>query len=432
MSKVFFFPESIKKRFFCREMEIVRCFYVMVLFMIGWQHVCFAEKIFLKTGKTIEGKIVEKTDRFVKLDFYNTILTYYTNEIERIEGVESYSAGPESKNRIVFDEGEKEKLKNDGFDRSRQHITVGIRKALQKQYPEAKRLFEKVLKIDSGNLLARISVQVLEDVIRKNISEDIAFSLFQGSEYYDKDMFRDAVTFYSQVIESHPALPEAYFFRAIAYFDEGLYEQAMNDYTKVIELKPRYMPLAYYSRGLVYNLQRLYDKAIDDFTRAIETDATDFDVYIQRGITYFKKGSYKEAIRDYTEVIAVSPKKNAKIAEVYAARANIYNATGRYDEAIADYTKALAINAVFVDAFFNRGLTHFKKGDYEKAIADYDSVIRLNPQETPAYINKAFAYEKAGFQGEAIKAYKEFVRRAPLQYVSDVEWVKERIQALEK
>lgn len=46
----------------------------------------FAETIILKSGQKIEGKIVEKTKEYVKIDFYGVVLTYFFNEIDSIDG----------------------------------------------------------------------------------------------------------------------------------------------------------------------------------------------------------------------------------------------------------------------------------------------------------------------------------------------------------
>lgn len=46
----------------------------------------FAETIVLKSGKTIEGKILEKTDKNIKIDFYGVTLTYSLDEIQSIGG----------------------------------------------------------------------------------------------------------------------------------------------------------------------------------------------------------------------------------------------------------------------------------------------------------------------------------------------------------
>ena len=44
----------------------------------------FADTVILKSGKTIEGKIVEKTDEYVKIDFMGVVLTYYIDQIEKV------------------------------------------------------------------------------------------------------------------------------------------------------------------------------------------------------------------------------------------------------------------------------------------------------------------------------------------------------------
>jgi len=46
----------------------------------------FAEKIVLKSGKTIEGTILDKTDKYVKVDFQGVTLTFAFDEIQTIAG----------------------------------------------------------------------------------------------------------------------------------------------------------------------------------------------------------------------------------------------------------------------------------------------------------------------------------------------------------
>ena len=45
-----------------------------------------AETITFKFGKTVEGKIIEKTDKYIKIDFYGVPLTYFLDDIESING----------------------------------------------------------------------------------------------------------------------------------------------------------------------------------------------------------------------------------------------------------------------------------------------------------------------------------------------------------
>jgi len=61
---------------------------VLFLFAIvsSFHVLAFAETVILKSGKTLEGKIIERTDKYIKIDFYGVTLTYYLDEIERIDG----------------------------------------------------------------------------------------------------------------------------------------------------------------------------------------------------------------------------------------------------------------------------------------------------------------------------------------------------------
>lgn len=45
-----------------------------------------AETVVLKSGKTVEGKITETTDKYIKVDFQGVGITYYLDEIASIDG----------------------------------------------------------------------------------------------------------------------------------------------------------------------------------------------------------------------------------------------------------------------------------------------------------------------------------------------------------
>jgi len=57
---------------------------ISVAFFLYLPFSLFAETIILKSGKKIEGKIVEKTDDFIKVDLYGVPIKYYFDQIENI------------------------------------------------------------------------------------------------------------------------------------------------------------------------------------------------------------------------------------------------------------------------------------------------------------------------------------------------------------
>ena len=70
-----------QKELFMKKIIVMVCVFSGLLIATSW-----AETLILKGGKTIEGRIVDKTDRLVKIQVRGVTLTYDTVDIERIEG----------------------------------------------------------------------------------------------------------------------------------------------------------------------------------------------------------------------------------------------------------------------------------------------------------------------------------------------------------
>jgi len=63
-----------------------------VIFLISFlASTAFADTVYLNNGKSVSGKIIERTDDYIKLDFEGTSLTYWTDEIETIQQESTYS-----------------------------------------------------------------------------------------------------------------------------------------------------------------------------------------------------------------------------------------------------------------------------------------------------------------------------------------------------
>jgi len=63
-----------------------------VVLMIMLSSVVLAETIHLKSGKKIKGKILEKTDEYIRADIYGVSVTFYLEDIERIDEVKPEEA----------------------------------------------------------------------------------------------------------------------------------------------------------------------------------------------------------------------------------------------------------------------------------------------------------------------------------------------------
>jgi len=67
-----------------RKISFFTFFFLTLFFLLSAY--CFAEKIILKSGQVVEGKIVEETDKYIKLEVVGVPVTFYKDEIKNIKG----------------------------------------------------------------------------------------------------------------------------------------------------------------------------------------------------------------------------------------------------------------------------------------------------------------------------------------------------------
>jgi len=93
--------EKMKKRMLL-ILLLVLCFPISI----------FAETIVLKSGQSVEGKLIEKTDKYIKIDFQGVPLTYFLDEIESVKG-ESHQSIPRKEDNITSSQLGKNPLSED-------------------------------------------------------------------------------------------------------------------------------------------------------------------------------------------------------------------------------------------------------------------------------------------------------------------------------
>jgi hypothetical protein len=67
-------------------------FFVGIIFCFSFLGVGFSETVTLKTGQKVEGRILERTNKYVKLEFQGVQLVYYNDEIASIDQASSDNA----------------------------------------------------------------------------------------------------------------------------------------------------------------------------------------------------------------------------------------------------------------------------------------------------------------------------------------------------
>ncbi|MBU1727677.1 MAG: tetratricopeptide repeat protein [Candidatus Omnitrophica bacterium] len=195
----------------------------------------FADKVFLKSGKTIEGKIIEKGDDYITIDFEGVGLTYWDDEIDKVEG----SPGEDNP--------------------ANEYFTKGIASLMRNDSNRAILEFSKAIEIDPAFVRAYLA--------RSDI-------------YLKQKDFQRAIFDLDQAIKINPGFARAYIFKSIVYAMQDNFVQAIGEYRKAQGIDPN-SPEA----------------ALDFINRRIKNNLGSENYYIRAVLNYLRS-DYANALQD--------------------------------------------------------------------------------------------------------------------------------------
>ena len=197
--------------------------------------------------------------------------------------------------------------------------------------------------------------------------------------------------------------------RGCAYYLKGEVDRAIVDYDKALALSPD-NALALYKRGLAHARLGNSSQANQDFARAM---AIGFDEATgdgsearqkyqsaaqepsehEQGIFHYTRALERLSRADYDNAVADTDKARKLIAperihlytdemhRVYYQSGIAYYDTGLYDQAaLLLFDKAIDIApspSDYPDAYYWRGMSHYREVRHRQAIADFDEVHSL-------------------------------------------------------
>lgn len=227
----------------------------------------FAETILLKSGKTIDGKIVEKTDKYIKIDFDGIPLTYYFEDIQSIDGqlLDNYTY-LSSKHLKPSVEKNQDAITSYG---------LGIDSMVAGQPNNGIAYFKKALQIDPNFAMAHAAI---------------------GLAYVSLKKYAQAEPHLKKAVEldpDNPSMAEIYVCLGMNYFDaKGKDYLEFDEIAKSIPLFKKAIQLrpysgAYARLGFTYMSLKKYDEATASFQKAIELDNTNAEAYDYLGTLYY-------------------------------------------------------------------------------------------------------------------------------------------------
>ena len=233
----------------------------------------FGETIVLKSGKAIEGKITEKTDNSIKIDFYGVALTYFFDEIVSIDGKEvgfSHQTKESNKENIELAKTEnivEKTFDNDCFDKVKQMTLDGTRYVQKADFQEAIEIFNKGLELCKKCF----PLQYIAQEHRKKIIPLYGpiYLQLSGSYIFLKE-YEKGISICENATKEIPEF--AYAFNdsiALAYAVQGKYQKAIEVCESTLKLFPE-SGTTYNVLGRIYYQAGDYQKAKDNLRKSLE------------------------------------------------------------------------------------------------------------------------------------------------------------------
>lgn len=170
-----------------------------------------AETIVLKSGKKLEGKIIEKTDEYIKMDMEGVLLTFWLDEIERIdeEKLSSSEVIPQPSAQVT----PQPPTAPFGFKEYEDEVKKYFK---NKEYEKAIKVLNKAKEINPN---------------------DVETFIYLGALYGYLGRFEEAISSFKSAINIHldTPNPDLYLFLGIVYDVTGNKKEAKEFLVKALE-----------------------------------------------------------------------------------------------------------------------------------------------------------------------------------------------------
>jgi predicted O-linked N-acetylglucosamine transferase (SPINDLY family) len=287
--------------------------------------------------------------------------------------------------------------------------------------PEAKRLYELLLRLDPRNAaacgnLAIIAAQhgdfagaerLFSEGIRLRPDYPVGHNHL-GTVLQQQGRWAEAVAAHGQAIKLDPNYAEAHLALGNALKQQGDLGGAMRSYHAAIAIRPAYAE-AHNNVGVVLQMQVELEEAARAYRKAMAARPGYAEALFNLGSVLHEMGDLEAAEASYRQAIGIEP----KIAAAYNNLGTVLKDKGDLDAALTAFDQAIALQANDAEAHYNRGTVLQQQAEPEQALAAYGRAFALRPDYLDAANNAGIVLQELGRHAEAIELYGRLAQPTP-------------------
>lgn len=250
------------------------------------------------------------------------------------------------------------------------------------------------------------SIQNLNEASRLRAE---ALTLYnEGISLFKEKRLQEALHKLNEALAVLPALPDAWYNRAVVQAEMGQYDAALSDLDSVEAYDPYYQGLALVRSGFLMEAGRYQDasKVLDSY---LAKNPNDIRALHRRGTALFLLEETEAAAADFQKTTSL----DASFAAAWNDLASAYRKMGQADKALGFLQQALKAEPGAAYILNNYGSTLRSLDRKEEALKQYEAAIQADPNYALAYVNQASLLIEMENLAQAAPLTKEAVKRFP-------------------
>ena len=390
-----------------------------------------ADLIKLKTGKTVQGIIVQQDDDFVNIKTDVGMMNLPRNVIESVDKESPAMNQMRSGDAYVsHGEWDKAKLQYEAALRIDPTLTdaktklTAVEKKLEevaeeKMRPmlqEGDRLLEKGRYEAAAKFFSDSLETYSKGELGKAIRRRLAMTYYQwGKDRLDRASKYEAIDTLKKATQIDPTFADAYFLMGdISCTLSGREEDAIQYYSTGLRYRPSYW-VAFQNRGSIYLQNGQIQPAIEDFqvvyqnpTGPLKANAADklMQCYWSMGKQAADQKNWKAAINHYEKALQYDNDSTG----LYLDQAKAYLQVEDYSKATSTLCRVIARDEKSGEAQQLLGDSYMTLHQYADAVAPYQRARQLMPNNFKIICGLTEAYKERGMYDDAISLCQQAVQ----------------------
>lgn len=219
---------------------------------------------------------------------------------------------------------------------------------------------------------------------------------------------------YDEVISENPRDYETLLRRGNEYYNHNMYRQALDDVNDAL----RYIPTddkdtrfrALTLRANIFSLSNRYNDAVKDLDDALAINPGNSKTIYLRALALYNLGDYQRAQADFNTILRQNPRNQKAMFGMakIAVKQNNLGVANDYADRAVDLTPAIS------DVYIRRAEVRSLAENYQGAVDDYIIAISTDSENTPKALQEMYKLSNGNYS-TVMNGLTNAIRQAPRQ-----------------